>query len=166
MLGRLSALVCVAFAASCTPSGSTPEGSASEAKAEPTRASRGVDVVHAPGGPVAELVAAEQARAKRDKRRLLVYVGATWCEPCEVFMHGIASGKMPPDLSDLRILKFDFDKDEERLDASNYGGRMIPRFVRPGADGLGGSMRFEGSVKGPEAWENILPRLQALFAAP
>jgi hypothetical protein len=43
---------------------------------------------------------------------------------------------------------------------------MIPRFVIPDKDGAATQRRFEGSIKGPEAVANMVPRLEAILAAP
>lgn len=133
------------------------------AKVEPAQRAQ---LVNASSGPVAEVVQAAQRTAAEDERTLIVYVGASWCEPCQVFIEGVASGGLPVSLGHLRILKFDSDADEGRLAEANYGGEMIPRFVKPGPEGLGSAARFEGSVRGPAALQNIVPRLEALIASP
>lgn len=95
---------------------------------------------------------------------MVVYVGASWCEPCEYFLEAIESKALPEKLADLRFLKFDNDADEERLNKAGFGGQMIPRFVVPGEGGAASPHRFEGSIKGPEAVGNIVPRLEAILA--
>lgn len=144
----------------CTPQ---PVKEVPPAKVGPTQRAQ---LVKAAPGPVAELVRAALETAAVDERKLIVYVGASWCEPCQVFLKGVAAGELPASLGDLRILKFDHDADEARLAEANYGGDLIPRFVKPGPGGLGSAARFEGSVKGPAALENIVPRLEALVALP
>lgn len=113
--------------------------------------------------PVEAQVAQSRSEAIRDGRRLVVYVGAVWCEPCEFFLKALKAGGLPPSLADLRFLKFDHDADEQRLLEAGYGGEMIPRFVRPDALGRATVRRFEGSVKGPAAMENIVPRLEKIL---
>jgi thiol-disulfide isomerase/thioredoxin len=123
-------------------------------------------VVVAGPGPVAALVAEAQGLAAKEKRRLIVYVGATWCEPCKYFLSAVEAEELPEKFGDLRFLKFDNDEDDERLSEAGYGGQMIPRFVLPGDGGKATEHRFEGSIKGPEAVANIVPRLEAILAAP
>lgn len=115
-------------------------------------------------GGVQDLVARARAAALKDGRRLVVYVGATWCQPCEYFLQALEAKQLPAHLADLRFLKFDNDRDEARLDAAGYGGQMIPRFVLPAKDGSATEFRFEGSIKGPEAVANIVPRLDQILA--
>ncbi len=113
-------------------------------------------------GVVSEVVAGALVLAEQDKRQLIVYVGASWCEPCEYFAGALKSSSLPKELDNWRFLKFDHDKDEARLDESGYGGQMIPRFVIPRQDGRGSERRFEGGIKGPEAVGYLTTRLRAL----
>lgn len=145
----------LALAVACKSADST------KAPQTPERA----DVVLAGSGPVQAEVVTAQAQAGRDGRRLVVYVGATWCEPCQVFLDATKAGDLPPELADLRFLKFDHDSDEDRLNEAGYGGEMIPRFVMPGPGGESTERRFEGSSKGPGAMANIVPRLEGILEA-
>ena len=121
------------------------------------------DLVLAPAGDVKDAVFTAMIDAKKEGRRLIVYVGASWCEPCEVFLGALREGGLPPSLADLRVLKFDSDVDADRLSRAGYGGQMIPRFVAPNEDGTGSARRFEGAIKGPEAIGSIVPRLEAIL---
>ena len=93
-----------------------------------------------------------------------MYVGATWCEPCQRFHEAAEAGKIQGALPPLRMLELDLDRDGERLAAAGYGSKMIPLFAVPGPDGRGTDVRIEGSVKGAGAIGNIVPRLSALLA--
>jgi thiol-disulfide isomerase/thioredoxin len=126
---------------------------------------RGVRMVHAPpGDDVAQLVREARERAKADGRDLIVYVGATWCEPCQHFHKAAAAGVLDGDFPSLTVLEFDLDEDRERLASAGYTSHFIPLFVVPDADGRASSKRFEGSVKGEGAIANIAPRLREILA--
>lgn len=125
---------------------------------------RTIEWVTAPEGDLAEAVKAESARARRDGRALLVYVGATWCEPCQRFHEAAERDELPGGLPPLRIVELDLDRDGERLSAAGYGSKMIPLFVVPGPDGRGTSLRVEGGIKGERAAANLTTRLRALLA--
>lgn len=114
-------------------------------------------------GPVAELVVAELAAAADDQRRLVVYVGASWCEPCVAFHEAIAAGRIGAPLGGARFLEFDLDRDGDRLREAGYTSRLIPLFVVPEADGRAGSRRTEGGIKGPGAVDNLVRRLGPLL---
>lgn len=124
------------------------------------------EMVPARGGgeSIEPLVRAELARAERDGRDLIIYVGAKWCEPCQRFKTALKSGRLDKDFPTLRVLEFDLDRDRARLKSAGCSGRMIPLFARPQANGQCGEVRFEGAVKGPEAIDNIKPRLAQLIA--
>lgn len=114
-------------------------------------------------GDVAAAVKAAAASARNDGVDLVVYIGATWCEPCKRFKRALAAGRLDTMFAAVRFLEFDHDRDEQRLDDAGYDGRLIPRFVIPDASGRGGRLRTEGSVKGPAGVAHIIPRLRAIL---
>jgi thiol-disulfide isomerase/thioredoxin len=116
-----------------------------------------------PAGDVAVEVKGELARARADGRRLLVYVGATWCEPCRRFHEAASAGKLDQRFGALRLLEFDFDRDGERLRAAGYVSHYIPLFAAPAADGRASGRQIQGSVKGDGAVGEIAPRLESLL---
>ena len=118
----------------------------------------------ATSGAVDAVVRAALADARRDGRHLLVYVSATWCQPCERFQSAVRAGRLDASFPDLRLLVFDHDRDVGRLAAAGYDGRLIPRFVVPGADGRGTGRRVEGGTKGEDTVSTfIAPRLAQLL---
>lgn len=123
-----------------------------------------IEWVPAPEGDVAALAQREAERARKDGRALLVYVGATWCEPCSRFHEAADRGEIAGDLPPLRILELDLDRDADRLRAAGYGSKMIPLFVVPGPDGRGSEQRVEGGIKGPGAAANLVSRLRKLLS--
>jgi thiol-disulfide isomerase/thioredoxin len=117
-----------------------------------------------PEGEVPTIVQREFARAKDERRTLLVYVGATWCEPCKRFHDAAAAGQLDATFPGLRLVEFDLDRDHDRLERAGYASRMIPLFAVPRADGTGSGQQIEGSIKGEGAVNQIAPRLSALLA--
>ncbi len=115
-------------------------------------------------GEVAPLVIAALAAADRQHRRLLVYVGAAWCEPCVAFHQAAARGELDATLPGLTVLEFDLDLDEERLRAAGYASSMIPLFVVPGADGRASERGISGAKTGDDYVADLTPRLQQLLA--
>lgn len=137
------------------------------ATAEPDRdqakPAGGPEIVLAPAqGDVADLVKQELGRAQG--RPMLVYVSASWCEPCRHFEDAVKSGQLAREFPRLHLYKFDFDRDEVRLAQAGYTSNLIPLFAVPGPDGRAGEQRMEGSIKGPEAVAtNLVPRLRQLL---
>jgi hypothetical protein len=149
MLKRIAGAALIAVAFAC----GTPRA--------PTQ--KKVELVNAPPGEVAPLVLHELQASAQAGRSLLVYVGATWCEPCQRFHHAVEAGELDRQFPSLRILAFDLDRDGERLAAAGYASQYIPLFVVPGRDGRASERHIEGSVKGDAAVQQIAPRLQKLL---
>lgn len=120
--------------------------------------------MNAGAGEVAPLVAAAVAEAEQEHRRLLVYVGAVWCKPCEAFHDAAARGDLDTALPGLTLLTFDSDVDTERLVAAGYESRLIPLFVVPGRDGRATARATSGARTGGDYVAELVPRVQALFA--
>lgn len=104
--------------------------------------------------------------ARAHGQAALVYVGAAWCEPCRYFHEAALRGELDAALGQVRILAYDADRDRSRLEAAGYASRMIPLLVRPLADGRAGPRRMQGSIKGPGAVQEMLPRVQRLLTGP
>jgi hypothetical protein len=140
---------------------------AGAAKSPQDRASAGEgrpELVEAGEGDVDAVVREALTTATAEQRRLVVYVGAVWCEPCQAFHHAVERGELDQALAGVRFMEFDSDHDGARLQAAGYGGRYIPRFVLPQADGRGSEQRMEGGIKGEGAVANLMERLQPLLA--
>ena len=119
----------------------------------------------APGtSDVAVAVRDAIARANAEGRTLIVYVGATWCEPCQRFHHAVDRGELDAAFPKLTVLAFDADRDGETLATAGYVSRMIPLFALPRPDGHASGKSIEGSVKGAQAVSEITPRLRALIS--
>jgi thiol-disulfide isomerase/thioredoxin len=86
----------------------------------------------APPGDVPGVVLTAVARAKAEGRRLVVYEGASWCEPCQHFHAAVAQGELNAAFPRLTLLEFDADRDRDRLIAAGYGSQYIPLFALPG----------------------------------
>lgn len=114
------------------------------------------------GGTVAEVVTAELGVGDT---QLVVYVGASWCEPCVAFHDALLAGQLDADLPGVRFLEFDLDRDKARLEADGYTSRYVPLFALPGPDGRASGRQIQGGVKGAGAAANLVQRLQPLLAS-
>ncbi len=114
-------------------------------------------------GELSALVRTFAASARAEGRIPLVYVGATWCEPCQYFHRAAENGELDGELPALALLELDLDRDGDRIAAAGYGSRMVPLFAVPGADGRGTDQRIEGSIHGPGSPQQIAPRLRAIL---
>ncbi len=140
----------------------TPAAAPADAGA---KAAMKVRLIPAPAVPaeVQKLVQAKSAESKALGRTLLVYAGASWCEPCQRFHQAAESGALDAQFGDVNLLVFDVDVDNERLAYGNYETGMIPLIAVPGPDGNSSKKYMNGSIKGDGAVAEMTPRLKALL---
>jgi len=113
---------------------------------------------------VEPFVAHQLAQGRAAHYGVLVYVGATWCEPCQQFHQAVQAGELDDMLDGVRLVEFDLDADRDPLERAGYASRLIPLFALPKDDGTASLHRIEGSIKGPQALrENLMPRLRAFL---
>lgn len=134
-------------------------------EAAPTTSARPTFVTGPSGGaPIADFLRKQVEESRAERRKVLVYVGAPWCEPCQRFHRAATAGELDPLLAGTRIVEFDLDADKEALERAGYSSRLIPLFAVPRADGTCSERRIEGSVKGERAvQDDLVPRLRALL---
>ena len=166
MTSRAACLALVLSFAACNQNHDEPTPSAA---ATPSAASAGRDGIHwmqAPAGTADAASAIRDALAKEHAggRTLLVYVGATWCEPCQRFHHAAERGELDATFPDVDLLGFDADHDAERLASAGYVSKLIPLFALPGPDGRASGKQVEGGIKGDGAVGFIAPRLEKMLA--
>jgi thiol-disulfide isomerase/thioredoxin len=163
--GVLLALVCLGSVAVGCPMEDEAKREAPAPSSTSTAAGKhGVEIVHAGPGDVATIVAAEVARAAAAHRKVIVDVGATWCEPCQRFKAAAENGELDASFADLTIVEFSLPDDEQRLKDAGYASHYIPLFAVPAPDGRASGKQIEGSIKGPQAVQQISPRLRDLLS--
>jgi thiol-disulfide isomerase/thioredoxin len=151
-------LLLLALVAACK---SDPPPPVASDPAPPAPQQHKVAFVPAGKGDVASLVQHEIAHA--EGKRVMVYVGATWCEPCRRFHDVAQTGELDKVLPPIRFIEFDLDKDEDRLKAAGYESKYIPLFAVPRPDGHASGKQIAGSVSGPGSPAEITARLQVLL---
>jgi thiol-disulfide isomerase/thioredoxin len=117
-----------------------------------------------PHAPLEQFVQQHVEEADASGMRVLVYVGATWCEPCQRFHKALESGQLDDALAGTKFIEFDADKDRSELLAAGYGSKFIPLFSVPDQSGHASGRAIEGSIKADSAVrEYLVPRLLALL---
>jgi thiol-disulfide isomerase/thioredoxin len=106
------------------------------------------------------LIRTERLKAKADGRVLVVYVSATWCEPCKKMKEEIDAGRLDDRYGKTTLLAFDADKDIDRLGAAGYTFKFVPYVALPGSDGKPAETQ-EAVGKGATAWKELLGKLDA-----
>jgi thiol-disulfide isomerase/thioredoxin len=146
--------------ASSLPSTTTGTAAIATTKSEELTP-RKVRLVPAPADSEAiALIRTKRLEAKADKRVLVVYVSATWCEPCKKFKAELESGRLDQRLGSVTLLAFDADKDVDRLGSAGYAFRFVPFVALPGADGHPADSQ-EARGKGAQAWQELLGKLDS-----
>ena len=79
------------------------------------------------------------------------------------FKTALKSGQLDGAFPNLRLLDFDRSRDEKRLEKAGYLSRLLPLFAIPDKSGKASGKQIEGSIKGPGAIGNIVPRLRRLL---
>jgi thiol:disulfide interchange protein len=115
--------------------------------------------------PLEQFVQQHVEEADAQGMRVLVYVGATWCEPCKRFHKALASGELDEALAGTKFVEFDADKDRTELRAAGYASKYIPLFSVPDHSGHASGRAIEGSIKGGDdaVKKDLVPRLLALL---
>jgi thiol-disulfide isomerase/thioredoxin len=159
---KIIAFVSLVLCAACSKD---PPEPAQEPPAAPvSKESPRIEWIQAPAGEdAASVVKRELERAHNDKKRLLVYVGAPWCEPCKRFHDAAEAGQLDGVFPNLRLVEFNLDVDADRLNRAGYASKMIPLFAIPTENGTGSGKQIEGSVKGEAAVQNLRSRLKPLL---
>ena len=160
----LPRLALAALVVACAPT--TPPRRASTDASRPAVAAPTPHIRFEPAGDgaLAPLVRAFMARARAEGRTPLVYVGATWCEPCRYFHAAAERGELDGVLPPLALFDLDLDRDGARIAEAGYRSRMIPLIAVPGDDGRSTGRQIEGSIHGPASPAQITPRLRAILA--
>jgi hypothetical protein len=118
----------------------------------------------APRAPLEQFVQQHVEEADASGMRVLVYVGATWCEPCQRFHKALESGQLDESLAGTKFIEFDADRDRSELRAAGYGSKYIPLFSVPDQSGHASGRAIEGSIKGDDSVrQSLVPRLLALL---
>jgi thiol-disulfide isomerase/thioredoxin len=162
---RLAAALSVASIGLVSGCDSSPAQIGPDRAPAPAATTKGkVELIEVPAGtePIGDIVRRERAKASASGRDVLVYVGASWCEPCQRFHAAAAAGLLDEAFPKLTLLDFDHDRDEQRLRDGGYTSKLIPLFAKPGDDGRASGKQIEGSIKGDGAVGEITPRLRAL----
>lgn len=151
----------IAMAACGEPTTATPDSAAAPEPASTAKP----ELVPVPAGASdgVALVRDEYARAQRDGRKLVVYVGAPWCEPCVAFHRALEVGQLDAELPGVRFLDLDLETHGPLIDAAGCSSKMVPLFAVATKDGRCGDRRTQGGIKGDGAVSFILPRLKSIL---
>lgn len=158
----------VSFATACTSSadGSSiePDPAAASATAAGNGLNRKVEWVKVPAGSdPSAYVKTELERAKSDQKKLVLYVGAKWCEPCNHFHEATDRGELDAAFPDLRLVAFDHDEESNAIAALGCESKFIPMFSVPDAEGHCTRQQISGGIKGSGTVDYLAKKLRNLI---
>ncbi len=163
---RAACALALVLSTSCNGGGHstpTPDPSPTHAPGN-ARSAAQVEWVKIPAGKdPSNFVVSEMARALGDKKKLVLFVGASWCEPCRHFHEAAESHALDAAFGDVRFIDLDHDEDAAALSALWCDSKLIPLFALPSTDGRCSDRRVEGGIKGDGAVAYLAPRLRTLL---
>jgi hypothetical protein len=82
------------------------------ASGNPASTSTGVPAIElaVDGGSMQDQLKQQAALAAKDGKRLLIEIGASWCGPCQAFLHSLSDPIMVDALKDVRVVRVDFNR--------------------------------------------------------
>ena len=172
-------LLCLFFSlcwGACTPSDAVQSSISAQVEfserapvqEQPSASSPKPKIIMAPHileGELSTYVKHMRDAALAKERELVVYVGATWCEPCRRFHDALEAGALDQVFPRVSFLEFDHDLHQAGLKKAGYLKRFVPLFALPKADGRASEHLHQGAIKGPGAVAFLRPKIEALFEA-
>jgi len=158
--------LCLLSSVACNGRQSAQKDATKAASAAPVKSHAKPELAHRtqPQAPLEQFVQQHVEEADASGKRVLVYVGAKWCEPCQRFHKALESGQLDEALAGTKFVEFDADRDAQELRQAGYASKYIPLFSVPDQSGHASGRAIEGSVKGDGAVrESLVPRLLALL---
>lgn len=168
---RLLLPVCASAIVACEaapiPVRRDPTPSASATIAPAPKASAGATLRFVPPPITTDLagwIAGQKKIARASGEQVVLYMGASWCEPCKRFHEAVEAHELDDKLPRTRFLQFDAEQHGEALVTLGYTSKYVPLFAIPGDDGKSIGRQISGSIKGAGAPDEIAPRLKKLMA--
>lgn len=145
---------------------------ASEASPEPSRsaamtaekASSWVKVGSG-GEALQSRLKAEVGKAAERRQKPILYIGATWCEPCAALKKYKSDPRMAEAFEGTYVIELDLDDWKlDELKALGLRAGVVPVFHALGADGRASGKTIDGGAWGDNIPENMAPPLKRFFS--
>jgi hypothetical protein len=115
-------------------------------------------------GPLPAALQREAGKATQQHLKPFVYIGATWCAPCNAIKHNLDKPIMIDAFKGTYIMKLDFDAWEDKLPGAGLQHEAVPVFFALDASGKPTGRMIDGGAWGNDTPENIAPALKAFFS--
>jgi hypothetical protein len=115
---------------------------------------------------LADGVKAEVAKAQAKKLTPIVYVGATWCDPCLALKKHRDDPKMVDAFEGTFVIEIDADDwNAASFGALGYKTSVIPIFIAVDAEGKATGRTIDGGAWGDNIPQNMAPPLKQFFSS-
>lgn len=112
------------------------------------------------------LLAGHARRAAGQGLRPVLYVGASWCQPCKLLAQHRDDPRVASALRGTYMVEIDFDDwTVAELGAAGYGVQAVPVFFAIGGAGEAAGPRLDGGAWGGDA-EHIAAAFEGFFQQP
>ncbi len=135
------------------PEGETRDHEVAELHKSWQKLDKDADVVRVAARFAAEAVAAGETP--------VIYVGATWCQPCLLYKKSLDDPRMKAAHEGVRVLEADADLHD--LSALGISPNGIPHWATVDASGVSDGRAIDGGAWGDNTPENMAPALSAFF---
>ena len=162
---RIALLVPLLILVACDDGKASTESPDGDTKAEAKPAAEAWSKVAA-GASLAGKIKARVADAEKAKLKPVVYVGATWCEPCLAIKKHRDDPRMKEAFTGVAIIEVDMDQwKSEQFAELNMKPSAIPVFYAVGSDGKATGKEIDGGAWGDNIPENMAPPLKRFFSS-
>ena len=147
------------------PSSSTSTTMGAAAPASSKSAAEGWSSIEK-GGSLAASVKGEVAKALAAGKKPVVYIGATWCPPCQAIKRYKSDPQMAAAFAGTHIIELDVDDwTAPDLAALGYKAASVPVFIAVDKDGKAKGPTIDGGAWGDNIPANMAPPLTKFFAS-
>jgi hypothetical protein len=114
-------------------------------------------------GPLVDALTRESKKAAERHEKPFVYIGATWCGPCNAIKKNLDRPLLVDAFRGAYVIHLDFDSWEDKLPAAGLAHDSVPVFFALDTAGRPTGRLVDGSAWGNDTPENIAPVLKAFF---
>lgn len=113
-------------------------------------------------GALPVLLSGELAKAKAQKLKPIVYIGATWCAPCVAIGKSLGDPLMVDAFQGTYVIHLDLDAWDKALGQAGFRTDAVPVFFQ--VDDAGKPVKkVDGGAWGADIPANMAPALKAFF---
>jgi hypothetical protein len=133
---------------------------------QPPAGARGFELDEvAPGRPLAVVLSDGAAKAKAKGLRPFLYIGATWCQPCQKLHRSLDDERMVDAFRGTYVIHLDLDAWERELPSVGLRVAQVPVFFQLDAQGKPTGKSLDGGAWNEDVPAEMAPPLKRFFNA-